>query len=329
MPTLTVDKNGAGQRLERFLRKILGGMPKSHVFKLLRTRKVRVNGKRAGAGLVLSAGDTIIIHMPPEAYERDTRRKPTAATSIDFAVKFEDEHLLVVSKPPFLPVHPGAGHRSNSLIDQVHTYLEIDPGPTVFRPSLAHRLDRDTSGLVMIGKTIEVVRRLSKMLRMGQVEKSYLALAKGIPRPKKGTWEFDIERRDVPGSRRAGRSSRAGKKPAGRTDYRVVATRKLRTGRGHDLSVSLLTLRLKTGRTHQIRSHLLQAGHPLAGDIRYGDRALNQALREGYKLYRQFLHAFRLVLDHPISGKRYRWTDPFPNDLQPLVSSLRLGIPAD
>ncbi len=330
MPTLSVDDNGAGQRLERFLRKVLGGMPKSHIFKLLRTRKVRVNGKRAGPGLVLSAGDTIIIHMPPESFERDTQRRPPVATSIDFAIKFEDEHLLVVSKPPFLPVHQGAGHRTNSLIDQVHVYLEVDPGPTVFRPSLVHRLDRDTSGLVMIGKTIEVVRRLSKMLRSGQVEKSYLALAKGIPRPRRGTWEFNIERRDVPGSRRAGHSSRAGKKPAvARTDYRVTATSKLPMGRGQGLSVSLLTLRLKTGRTHQIRSHLLQAGHPLAGDVRYGDRALNVKLREHYDLKRQFLHAYRLVLDHPVTGRKCRWTDPFPPDLQPLARSLRLDMPAD
>lgn len=329
MATLTVDKNGAGQRLDRYLGKILGGMPRSHIFKMIRTRKVRVNGKRAKPQQMLDVGDTIIVHLPPESFERDSQRKRPAATSIDFSIKFEDQYLLVVSKPPFLPVHPGAGHRSNSLIDQVQAYLEVEPGPSAFRPSLVHRLDRDTSGLVMIGKTIDVVRRLSEMLRAGKVKKSYLALAYGIPRPRRGSWEFAIERRDVPGARCSGRRSRRGAQRAALTDYRVAATRKLSLGRGRVRSLSLLTLGLRTGRTHQIRSHLLQAGHPLAGDVRYGDRELNKILRERYALARQFLHAFRLVLEHPVSGRRCRWTDPYPPDLQPLAEDLRLGIPSD
>lgn len=319
MPALTVTPGEAGQRLDRYLRKILRGMPVSHIYKLLRTRKVRVNGKRARPERVLAAGDQVIVHVPEDQFEKDVRRKKRSATRLDFRVVFEDEFLLVVSKPPGLAVHPGAGHSSNSLIDQIHAYLEVDDRPSSFRPSLAHRLDRDTSGLVMVGKTIEVVAGLGRMLKDGRIEKSYLALVRGRPSPPRGTWEFEVRRHDVPGSTQPGR-----------TAYQVTCTRKLGLGRGGrspSLQVSLLALALLTGRTHQIRSHLQQAGHPLAGDRRYGDPEFNRLLKERYRLRRQFLHAYRLCLKHPLTGKPHNWTDPYPEDLAPLARSLRLGIP--
>ena len=321
MPALTVTHSEAGQRLDRYLRKILRGMPVSHIYKLLRTRKIRVNGKRARAERMLAAGDQVIVHVPEDQFKKDTRVKKRPATRLDFRVLFEDEFLLTVSKPPGLAVHPGAGHSSNSLIDQIHAYLEVDDRPSSFRPSLAHRLDRDTSGLIMVGKTIEVVGRLGRMLKDGQIEKSYLALVRGTPSPRRGTWEFEVRRRDAPGPARPGR-----------TAYKVTCTRKLelgRRGRGPSVQVSLLNLSLLTGRTHQIRSHLQQAGHPLAGDRRYGDPEFNRLLKERYRLGRQFLHAYRLRMKHPVTGKQCSWTDPYPDDLAPLAKSLRLGIPPE
>lgn len=326
MPTLKIDRNDAGQRLDRFLKKALPGMPSSHIFKLLRTRKVRVNGRRARGDRILERGDQIILHMDDAQFEKDSRRRKRPATGMDFKVIFEDEHLLVVSKPPFLPVHPGAGHSENSLIDQVHAYLEADARPDVFRPSLAHRLDRDTSGLLLIGKTVAVLQDLSRMLKEGRVEKRYLALALGVPQPQKGTWEFEVQRRDVPG--KGGPKTRGRKDQTGRTSYRVAATRKLKQDKGPALQVSLLVLKLHTGRTHQIRSHLDQAGHPLLGDVRYGDRVLNKLLKKRYNLRRQFLHAFRLGLVHPRTKKKLSLVDPYPQDLKPIALSLRLGIPS-
>jgi 23S rRNA pseudouridine955/2504/2580 synthase len=329
MPIFTVDQNGAGQRLDRFLRKLLKGMPQSHIFKLVRTRKIRVNGKRARGHQVLVAGDILHIHMPEAQFKKDTMRPVGQVTGLDFQVKFEDEHMLVVSKPPFLPVHPGAGHRTNSLIDQIHAYLEVGTEPAVFRPSLVHRLDRDTSGLIVIGKTLEVVRDMSKMFKSGQIDKSYLALAKGTPNPPRGTWSLDVKRRDLPGSRSTKTVSRGRKDAPGRTAYHVAATRKIHRPDGRDIKMSLLVLQLLTGRTHQIRSHLYQVGHPLAGDVRYGDKDMNRLLKERYDLRRQFLHAFRLRLKHPVTGKQKHWTDSYPPDLMKLVRSLRLGMPAD
>ena len=326
MPTLKIDRGDAGQRLDRFLKKALPGMPTGHIFKLLRTRKVRVNGRRARGDLVLKKGDEIILHMDDAQFRKDTRRRKRPAAGMDFQLVFEDEHLLVVSKPPFLAVHPGAGHKQNSLIDQVHAYLEADTRPDVFRPSLAHRLDRDTSGLLLVGKSVSVLQELSRMLKEGRVEKRYLALARGVPQPEKGTWEFEVQRRDVPGKSK--KTKRGRKDQAGRTSYRVAVTRKLKLEKNPSLEVSLLVLKLHTGRTHQIRSHLTQAGHPLLGDVRYGDRVLNKLLKKRYNLRRQFLHAFRLGLIHPETGKKLNLVDPYPPDLKSIAQSLRLGIPS-
>lgn len=328
MPELTVDRNGAGQRLDRFLQKLLPGMPRGHVFKLLRKRKVRVNGKRAKAEARLKEGDRVLIHMPDDQFESDAKRQVGKATRLDFSPVFEDAHLLVVSKPPFLPVHPGAGHDSDSLIDQVHAYLEVQDRPSTFRPSLAHRLDKDTSGLVMIGKDAETLRALSKMLKQGRISKRYLALAAGRPRPPTGKWELQVHRRDVPGSGKGKSPSRGRADAPGRTAYRVAVTRELWIKGGIQQPLSLLVLKLLTGKTHQIRSHLEQVGHPLAGDRRYGDRELNRFLRERFGLKRQFLHAFRLNLEHPITGNPLKLSSPYPDDLQPLVNYLKLGVPA-
>ncbi|MBW2699569.1 MAG: RluA family pseudouridine synthase [Deltaproteobacteria bacterium] len=329
MPELNVDTDGAGQRLDRFLQKIMPGMHRGHLFKMLRTRKVRVNGKRARGELRLAKGDRITLHMDPALFEEDTQRKAPQGNRIDFGVVHEDKHLLVVNKPPMLAVHPGAGHDSNSLIDQIHTYLEVDDRPTSFRPSLAHRLDKDTSGLIMVGKDAETLRRLSKMFQARDLTKKYLALVPGRFRQRNGVWEMEVERKDVPGSRKSNKPpSRGRKDKTGTTAWRVGVERRLKIPDYKTLPLTLLVLTLLTGRTHQIRSHLLQAGHPIVGDPRYGDRDLNRLLKRHFALKRQFLHAYRLNLKHPITNKDLKLSAPYPADLLPLVQAMRLGVPA-
>ncbi len=320
MPETTISPDEAGQKLHRYLARLLPGLTRGQLHKLIRTRKVRVNGRKAEAHTVLNAGDRVLIHMSPEGLARARKAASRRADSIDFEIRYEDDCLLVVSKPAGLPVHPGAGHRKNSLIDQVHAYLEVDENAE-FRPALVHRLDRDTSGLVVIGKTYRAVRRLGEAFKAGRVRKSYLALCLGTPRPRRGTWQLEVRRLDVKtkSEREAG---------LGITEYKVALERKLHLG-SESLEVALLVLRLKTGRTHQIRSHLLQAGHPLVGDPRYGNRELNRLVAGRFGLRRQFLHAYRLRFEHPVTGNPLRLADPYPDDLQPMVSALRLGVPAD
>jgi 23S rRNA pseudouridine955/2504/2580 synthase len=324
MPTITVDENGAGQRLDRYLRKVLYQMPTGHIYKLLRTRKVRINGKRARSEQLLELGDEVLIHMDIDQFRADTKRTKKKSLVWDFRVIFEDQHLLAISKPPNLAVHPGAGHLGNSLIDQIHTYLEVSDKPTAFRPSLAHRLDKDTSGILIVGKTLEALQKLSRMFRDGKVVKKYLALARGIPEPRKGLWEMAVKRKDIsPNSK----NKKTKKETVGKTAYRVGIIRKISHNRNEKTTVSLLVLQLLTGRTHQIRSHLQQMNHPLAGDPRYGDRDFNNMLRKTYNLRRQFLHAYRMELIHPITNKPLKWVDPYPDDLLPIVQDLRLGVP--
>lgn len=328
MPEIAVDKNGSGLRLDRFLKKALPGMPTGHIFKLLRKRKVRVNGKRAKAEQKLVVGDMVLIHMPEDQFSKDAEKKAVSrSTRLDFTTVFEDAHLLVVAKPPFLAVHPGAGHATDSLIDQVHTFLEVPDGPSLFRPSLAHRLDRDTSGLLIIGKDADTLRALSAAFKDGRVSKKYLALCAGQPKPPKGTWEMQVQRRDLPGSKPSGKQKRGRPDKPGVTGYRVAKTGRLSLGR-KKTTVSLLVLKLLTGRTHQIRSHLVQAGHPLAGDRRYGDKLFNRDLQEHFGLRRQFLHAYRLSFTHPQTGKLFNLSAPYPDDLMPIVRELKLGVPA-
>lgn len=321
MPLLKVAEREAGQRLDRFIKRALPQMPLGHIFKLIRTRKVRVNGKRAVAGHLLQAGDEVLLHISQQQFDADRRRKQRRARSLDFEVRYEDEDLLVLSKPPFLPVHPGAGHRDNSLIDQVFVYLEANRSAGDLRPALVHRLDRDTSGLLLIGKNYATVRRLGDMFQQGRIHKYYLALCRGEPQPARGTWTFTVSRRDGDGR------PRAEEPVAGRTSYRVASRRRLHDQGRAAFKVSLLVLRLHTGRTHQIRSHLLQAGHPLGGDRRYGDREFNRLLRKRFDLRRQFLHAYRLRLEHPLSGKPLELVDPYPDDLATMARALHLGIP--
>lgn len=325
MPELLVGPDDAGQRIDKFLRRRLPGMPLSHIYKLLRTRKVRLNGKRARAENILAAGDRLLLHVDQARFSEDStiHRPRRRSTRLDFSVVFEDEHLLAVMKPPFLAAHPGAGHEEDSLIDQVHAYLEVRP-EAAFRPALAHRLDRDTSGLVLVGKTGPALRQLNRLLHQGQVHKSYLGLVRGVPRPDQGAWDMMVERRDVPGF--VGDKKRGRPDKPGRTEYRVALRRELELA-GRRTPVSLLVLRLLTGRTHQLRSHLFQAGHPLLGDVRYGEEGLNQALRERFGLKRQFLHAYRLALPHPVSGKPLHLSTGYPADLLPLAEALHLGVP--
>lgn len=209
-------------------------------------------------------------------------------------IAWGDEHLLVVDKPPGLVVHPGRGHREGTLSQLLSgTAAGGDPE----RAGIVHRLDRDTSGLLVIARSEEVHRRLQTAMAKRRIEREYLALVEGRPPARTGTVEAPI-----------------GRDPRVRTRMAVggVAPREARTHFTLERSLrgtSLLRLRLDTGRTHQIRVHLQAIGHPVCGDPEYGTRGL-------FGLERQFLHATRLAFDHPITGERVDVSSPLPEDLR-------------
>jgi 23S rRNA pseudouridine1911/1915/1917 synthase len=242
----------------------------------------------------LEGGEELEIELPPE------QAKELEREDVDFRVAYEDEHLLVVDKPAGLVVHPGAGHGTGTL---VHGLVGRSEGGEEDRPGIVHRLDRDTSGLLVVARSEEAHKRLQELVRERAVERHYLALVRGRPRSWRGTIDAAIGRdRDDP----TRRSLDTDKPRDAVTHFEVAELLP-----GH----ALLNVRLETGRTHQIRVHLAAVELPVVGDRVYGvpDRALG----------RQFLHAGRLAFDHPFTGERIDVESPLPPDLAAYLGRLR------
>ena len=308
MIELTVSADAAGQRLDKYVRRALRDVPLSHVYKMFRTRKIRVNGSRGRAEQLLADGDKIVIRGDEErllvpAQGAVMGSRPVKHT---FSVLHEDEHVLVVDKPAGLAAHPGSGIEGATLVDEVRAYLRVpeDLPPGEFRASPAHRLDRDTSGIVLTAKTRKAMVRLGELFTEGdEIRKAYLALAKGkMPRPT-GVIELPLSEHEQTARSRDRRG----------VNFQEAVTRWQVTSSNHD--ASFLSVRIETGRTHQIRRHLQAMGHPVAGDRRYGDFPFNREARSRWGLRRMFLHAWKLEIPHPVTGKTLRLESPLPPEL--------------
>jgi 23S rRNA pseudouridine955/2504/2580 synthase len=291
-----VGEEAAAQRIDNYLLRILKGVPKSHIYRVLRSGEVRVNSGRIKPEYRLKAGDRI--RVPPIRISE--KRVPTAKP-LGLPVVHEDEALIVIDKPSGIAVHGGSGV-SFGVIESLRAER-----PQAKFLELAHRLDRDTSGLLVISKKRGALVELHRMLREGEVEKVYLAVAKGVP-PKA---EFDITE-----SLHKYVTSQGERRVAVREDGKAAAT-KVRIVKQGD-SFSLLEVRLLTGRTHQIRVHLAHAGHPVVGDDKYGDFPLNHELeKQGVK--RLLLHAASLSFKHPISGAALAFKAPLPAEMKSFI----------
>ena len=291
---LEVGDESAAQRIDNFLLRRLKGVPKSHVYRVLRSGEVRVNSGRVKPGYRLQRGDRV--RVPPVRVSNSSSRSP--ANPREFPVIHEDPDLIVLDKPAGIAVHGGSGV-SYGVIEALRAAR-----PRARFLELAHRLDRDTSGLLMIAKKRAALVELHRMLRAGQVDKLYLAMVKGVP-PKK---DFEL---------RASLHKQVTAKGERRVSVRedgMAAITKVKLLKASN-EYSLLEVRLLTGRTHQIRVHLAHAGHPVLGDAKYGDFELNRALaRQGRK--RLCLHAWRLALRHPSTGERLEFEAPIPDALR-------------
>lgn len=308
-----VSGDAAGQRLDKFLRKRLENMPLSHLYKLVRTKKVRVNGARADIARLLAAGDEITVHVLQA--QQPPPPRPAAAVGQDFEVLYEDEHLLAVNKPAGLAIHPGSGISGETLVDQARAYLERQGLRTPegeFKPSPAHRLDRETSGVVVVAKTRQAMVRLTEIFTAGEAEKTYLALAKGRFQKESGTVELRLPEHQQTFASRQQRGVNM--------QEAVTHWRKLAGGP----EATLLELSIETGRTHQIRRHLEAIGHPVVGDGKYGDFPFNRIAQRQWGLRRMFLHSLRLSLSHPLTKKRLALVAALPEELSAALP--RAGI---
>jgi 23S rRNA pseudouridine955/2504/2580 synthase len=314
-----VDEDSAGQRLDNFLIRRLKGVPKTHVYRIIRSGEVRVNKARAGADRRVAAGD--LVRLPPvrvSAKLAEKLEKPAPAR--EFPVLFEDEHLMAIDKPAGVAVHGGSGV-SFGVIEQLR---QARPGAKFLE--LVHRLDRETSGILLVAKKRSALTRLQDQFRERETGKTYLALVVG-------SWPANRKVVDVPlhkylqadGERRVkvvarddpdGMRSVTLVKVARRVSHRLLAGAKGEDG--PDDSFTLLEVTIKTGRTHQIRVHLASQGHPIAGDDKYGDFELNRTLqKQGLK--RMYLHAWRLQFNHPATGERIELFAGLPADLKKFV----------
>ncbi len=300
-----VDEEDAGQRLDNFLLARLKGVPKSHVYKLVRGGQVRVNGGRADVSRRLLIGDEV--RVPPVRVAHKAAAVPAllpGAARLAAHVLFRDEFLLVLNKPAGWAVHGGSGI-ARGVIEQ----LRLENPQTRFM-ELAHRLDRETSGLLLVALKRRALLGLHEALREGRTDKRYLALAAGAWMGETRHARFPLHKYlTAEGERRV--RVEAG----GQAAHTVFTRRKSWPG------YSLLEAQLKTGRTHQIRVHLAEFGCPIAGDDKYGDFALNKALaKQGLK--RMFLHAWRLSLKHPVTGQALELEAPLPAELQNFIDHL-------
>lgn len=302
-----VSEDDDGQRLDNFLLRELKGVPRSAVYRLLRTGQVRVNGGRAKPDRRLEGGDRVRI-PPVRIDETPAKGSPSAAqrATLADAILHEDRDLLVLNKPAGMAVHGGSGI-SFGVIEVLRA---LRPDGTL---ELAHRLDRETSGCLIVAKRRPALRKLHAAFREGLVEKRYLALVVG--RWTRGTTTVNaaLKRNQVQGGERIVRVDEAGGKAAS-SRFKVIDTY---------TDATLMEVTIDTGRTHQIRVHAAHLGHPVAGDEKYGDEAANKRLRE-VGLKRMFLHASALSLPHP-NGDPLAVSAPLDDELRAVLDELEAG----
>jgi 23S rRNA pseudouridine955/2504/2580 synthase len=306
---VTVDANEDGQRLDNWLIRVLKGVPRTRIYRILRKGEIRVNGKRAKPEQRVQTGDDIrlppIRAAEPEAEgARGTRVPKSLLETIEASIVHEDEHMLVIGKPSGLAVHGGSG-LSFGVIEALRASR---PDETL---ELAHRLDRDTSGLLLVARHRSALRILHELLRDGLIEKRYLTLVKG-------SWDLGTKLIDAPllTHTRTGGERTVRVAPNGKESSTTFAPVDFFGARA-----TLLDVTLGTGRTHQIRVHAAHTGHPVSGDDKYGDREHNAAMAE-LGLKRLFLHSQSLSFEWPGSHKNYAFSLPLPADLAQVLENL-------
>lgn len=302
---LTVDEESAGQRLDNFLIRHLKGVPKTHVYRIIRSGEVRVNKGRASADTRIETGD--VVRLPPvRISDKVAEKAARPAPGREFPLLLEDDALMAIDKPSGVAVHGGSGV-SFGVIEQLR-----QARPLAKLLELVHRLDRETSGILLVAKKRSALKHLQDQFRERETGKTYLALVQGSWPEKLKVIDSALHKFLLPdGERRVKVTSN--EDPDGMRSITLVKVAERLVG------CTLLEVTIKTGRTHQIRVHLASQGHPIAGDDKYGDFEWNKVLqKQGLK--RMFLHAWRLQFSHPATGKRVELKSSLPSELQLYVN---------
>ncbi|HXZ37552.1 MAG TPA: RluA family pseudouridine synthase [Thermodesulfobacteriota bacterium] len=306
-----VHSQDSSKRLDVFLSQKGPALSRSQIKKLIETGKVQIDGRKAKAGLRLRENEVVTLTIP------EPRRLEIEAEAIPLKVLYEDRHLIVVDKPAGLVVHPGAGNYSGTLVNALlHRCPDLAGIGGVLRPGIVHRLDKDTSGVLVVAKDDLAHRSLSDQFRKHTAERNYVGIVFG-QLSEEGQVDAPVGRHPT---QRKKMSARPWKGREARTYWRVLERFR---------SFNLAEFRLQTGRTHQIRVHLSSIGHPILGDPLYGGRKRlasveSLPLRQGLRrLKRQALHATSLGFVHPVTGDVLKFSSPLPEDIQEAIALLR------
>ena len=308
MKWLTVDEESAGQRLDNFLIRHLKGVPKTHVYRIIRSGEVRVNKGRASADTRIESGD--VVRLPPvRISDKVAEKAARPAPGREFPLLLEDDSLMAIDKPAGVAVHGGSGV-SFGVIEQLR-----QARPLAKLLELVHRLDRETSGILLVAKKRSALKHVQDQFRERETGKTYLALVQGQWPEKLKVIDSALHKFLLPDGERRVRVT-SNDDPDGMRSITLV-----KVAERWD-TCTLLEVTIKTGRTHQIRVHLASQGHPIAGDDKYGDFEWNKALqKQGLK--RMFLHAWRLQFTHPATGKRVELMSNLPPELQLYVNHVK------
>ena len=316
MQKYIVKREESNQTLEKYIKKVLKNAPLSFVYRIFRKKDVKVNGKRESDKYVLQENDEILLYITDDQYAEFTREKELAAKDeVSSYILYEDENIIVINKPRGMLVQ-GDGSRDVSLDVMVNEYLMFKGKEGNFLSAPCHRIDRNTSGLVVFAKSIEVTQLITKLFKEHiNLNKTYLTLVKGAPNPK-GEVDAPLIKNEKLNKVFVGKVEE-GAKPS-KTLYERLFTNE---------TVSLLKVKLLTGRSHQIRVHMAYIGHPVAGDSKYGDFAFNKEFEKEYGFKNQFLHASELSFKTLEGSLKYlsdkTFIAPLPEDEEKILESIK------
>ncbi|PZR18501.1 MAG: RluA family pseudouridine synthase [Archangium gephyra] len=312
---VTEDHNGV--RLDKFLKKTLANVPFSHLFKMIRVKKIRVNGKRAKPEQELAAGDVITVRGEEMKLLGDRERKAAPPPPVDVSkldVLLEDDWILVLNKPSGMAAHTGSGITGGTVVDVVRAYLGPKAERNGFAASPAHRLDRETSGVIIVAKRRPAMVHFTDVFTRHTARKKYLVLVKGKMNAKNGLIDLPLAEHQQTAE---SRERRGVNMQEARTRWEVLC---------QNSHAAYLACTIETGRTHQIRRHFAAIGHPVAGDPKHGDFAFNREVKANWGLKRLFLHSTRLEFPHPDGGKRTVVEAKLPEELIDVL--VRAGLEA-
>ncbi|WZL71821.1 RluA family pseudouridine synthase [Clostridiaceae bacterium 35-E11] len=321
MREIYIGKNEENQRVDKFLRKYMPKASLSFIYKMIRKKNIKVNEKRINNDYMLQAKDRIQLYLSEETIQKFLDKKEVQQVAPTFGIVYEDENILLVEKPQGLLVHEDIHESKNTLINQVIKYLfdkkEYDPEiEKTFVPASVNRLDRNTSGIVMIGKNNETLQNLNEMIRSrNAIKKYYLTIVAGHIRSKGELKGYLLK--DEKSNKVSITEEQIPKAKFMHTIYNPIQT---------NGKYSLLEVEIITGRTHQIRLHLASTGNPIIGDEKYGDKKINQSFRQEFDLKNQFLHAYKIYFETCIGNLKYLEGKTFYSALPKKLENMRQVI---